>query len=86
MQLAPGSARSNAKRVAMNSQQWFNGAACGTCIEVVSPAMGFRNPTFAVVTDLCPESAQGRACICLSAAFPATDLLGLIGTQLPRTL
>jgi len=48
----------NAITVAINKPQWYNGRACGTCLEVTSPKMGL-NKAFAIVNNLCPECHTG---------------------------
>jgi expansin (peptidoglycan-binding protein) len=48
----------NAITVAINKPQWYNGKACGTCLEVTSPRMGL-NKAFAIVNNLCPECHTG---------------------------
>merc|ERR1719183_1116088 len=48
----------NAITVAINKPQWYDGLACGTCLEVTSPRMGL-NKAFAIVNNLCPECHKG---------------------------
>merc|ERR1719174_3022239 len=63
----------NAITVAINKPQWYNGLACGTCLEVSSPSMGLKN-AFAIVNNLCPECHRGDLDFALAGDGRWSDL------------